>query len=156
MRKTAKVKGCQIVSLPRRPVGRPKKILDLRKLDSLKVAVPESAESAIESLLIFDARCLDAETRRELLRIIPQMVRIREAWKAEYLECGCISCHKKKPWYGAGGLCVACHGRLGQRMRKRYKKQMARRDLPAELAAFTETLTAKFSAAQRLLNGGDE
>ena len=156
MRKTAKVEVCQSVSLPPRRAGRPKKILDLRKLDSVIVAVPDSVESAIENLLIFDARCLDAETRRELLRIIPQMVRIREAWKAEYLECGCISCHKKKPWYGAGGMCVACSGRYGQRMRKRYRKLMAGRDLAAELAAFAGALTLKFSAAQELLNGDDE
>jgi hypothetical protein len=33
---------------------------------------------------------------------------------------------------------------------------MAGRDLPAELATFTEALTLKFSVAQRLLNGDDE
>jgi len=47
-------------------------------------------------MMIFDARCLDKDTRQELLRILPQLVHIRRAWRAEYMECGCTSCHKKK------------------------------------------------------------
>ena len=174
----------------RRGPGRPKKIL--------------------ESLLIFDARCLDAATRQELLRILPQLVHVRRAWRAEYTECGCPCCQKPDPtvaiaarlrrrgstwteiydatavnaassaerkrfresvrWklehldvperkpshrYGAGGLCDRCSGRIYQRMLKRYRKLTAGRDLPAEVAAFTDALMLKFNAAQRLLNGDD-
>jgi hypothetical protein len=142
------------IEAPKR-VGRPKKILDLRKLNKVRVAVPASAELAIESLLIFDARCLDVTTRQELLRIVPQLVRVRHAWRAEYMECGCSSCHKKNACYGAGGYCGTCWNRIYQRMRQRYRKQMAGRDLPAEEAAFTEALTLRFGTAQRLLNGGE-
>jgi hypothetical protein len=149
MRKLAKVEV--ILQEPRRP-GRPKRIPDLRKLDSIKVAEPESPEQALESLLIFDARCLDKDTRQELLRILPQLVHIRRAWTAEYMECGCASCHKKKPCYGAGGFCVACQGRIYQRMRKRYRKAMQGRNLPAELATFKDVLCLRYNAAQRLFN----
>lgn len=139
----------------RRHAGRPKKILDLRKLGKVRVAVPESAERAIESLLIFDARCLDVATRQELLRLLPGLVHVRRAWRAEYMECGCVSCHKKNASYGAGGFCNTCWGRIYQRMLKRYRKLMTGRDLPAEVAAFTDALMLKFNAAQRLLNGDD-
>jgi hypothetical protein len=155
MTKLTKVEVLMPAPPERRRLGRPKKILDLGKLDKIKVAVPESAEDAIATLLVFDARCLDMETRQELLRVTPQLVHVRRAWRAEYMECGCLSCHKKKEWYGAGGLCAACHSRIGQRMRNRYRKLMAGRDLPAELATFTEALSLKFNVAQRLLNGDD-
>ena len=205
-------KLAKVQVLPERPIpfGRPKKILDLRKLAKVKVALPESSERAIENLFIFDARCLDVATRQELLRILPPMVQIRRAWRAEYMECGCLACQKPDPtvaiaarlrrrgsswadiyeitavtaathrerklfensvrWklkhldaperkpsdlYGAGGFCARCTMRIYQRMLKRYRKQMAGRDLPAELAAFTDALMLKYNAAQRLLNGED-
>lgn len=147
----------QLVLRKRGPgAGRPKKILDLRQLDRIKTPVFATPESAMESLLIFDARCLDAETRRELLRVLPQILRIRKAWRAEYMECGCISCHKKITAYGAGGFCRRCWGRIFKRMHRRYRTLMAGRDLPAELKTFTEALTLKFSAAQMLLGGNDD
>jgi hypothetical protein len=139
----------------RRGPGRPKKILDPRKLDKIEVMEPESPEQAIESLLIFDARCLDKDTRYELLRILPQLVHISHAWRAEYMECGCISCHKKKAGYGAGGFCNACWGRIYKRMRNRYRKAMHGRNLPAELATFKDALCQRYNAAQRLFNGED-
>lgn len=148
MEKLAKAKTMVVRGRP----GRPKKILDLRKLDKIRVATPESPEQAIETLLIFDARALDVATRQELVRLLPGIVHIRRAWRAEYMECGCISCHEKKRLYGAGGFCGRCWGRIYMRMRKRYRKLMAGRDLPAELATFKEALTLKFSTAQRLLN----
>lgn len=152
MKKLAKVEAM----LPaRRRLGRPKKILDLRKLDKIKLATPASPEQAIESLLIFDARALDMATRQELLRLLPQLVHVRRAWRAEYMECGCISCHEKKRLYGAGGFCGRCWGRIYMRMHKRYRKLMAGRDIPAELAMFKDALCLKFNTAQRLLNGGD-
>jgi hypothetical protein len=153
MTKFAKI---EMIKSERRPPGRPKKILDHRKLDSIQVAKPESPEQAIESLLIFDARCLDKGTRQELLRLLPELVHIRRAWRAEYMECGCISCHKKNPCYGAGGFCGTCWGRIYQRMHKRYRKAMQGRNLPAELATFKDALCLRYNAAQRLFNGGDE
>lgn len=206
MRKLAKLEA-----LPeRRRPGRPKKIFDHRKLDSIQVVKPESPEQAIESLLIFDARFLSKDTRQELLRILPQLVHIRRAWRAEYMECGCHGCQKPDPtvtiaarlrrrgatwkdiyeitalsataaqrkrfqeavyWklahfdvltrqpshtYGAGGFCSRCLARIYQRMHKRYRKLMAGRDLPAELAIFKDALCLRYNAAQRLLNGDDE
>jgi hypothetical protein len=139
-----------------RHAGRPKKILDLRKLEGIQLPVLESPLHAIESLLIFDARCLHRETRQQLLLLLPQIVHIRRAWRAEYMECGCISCHKKKAGYGAGGFCNACWGRIYGRMRLRYRKLMAGRDLPAEMAQFRDALQLKYNAAQRLFNGSDE
>jgi hypothetical protein len=136
---------------PKRPPGRPKQVLDHRKLDHIEPPVFASPEVAIESLLIFDARNLDSETRWELLRVIPEILRIQHAWRAEFMECGCISCHKKTPVYGAGGFCGRCFARIYQRMRLRYRKLMAGRDVTAELATFKEALTLRYSAAQRLL-----
>jgi hypothetical protein len=140
---------------PSKRAGRPKKMLDLRKFDSIKAPKMESPLRAFESLLIFDARCLDRETRQELLRLVPQLVHIRRAWRAEYMECGCTSCHKKKAGYGAGGFCNACWGRIYTRMRNRYRKAMKGRNLPAELAAFKDALQLRYNAAQRLFNGDD-
>ena len=150
MKKLAKVGQSEV-----RKLGRPKKILDLRRLDKIEVIVPESPEQAIESLLIFDARCLDKDTRQELLRILPQLVHIRRAWRAEYMECGCACCHKKKVDYGAGGFCNACARRIYMRMRNRYRKAMQGRNLPAELATFKDALCQRYNAAQRLFNGED-
>ena len=136
--------------------GRPKKILDHRKLDSIVEVLPQSPVEVMETLLIFDARCLDRETQQELLRILPQLVHVRRAWKAEYMEYGCISCHKKKPLYSSGGFCNTCATRLGWRMRKRYRKLMAGRNLAKEFAAFKEALCQRYDTAQRLFNGDDE
>jgi hypothetical protein len=137
------------------PAGRPKKILDHRKLDSIVEVLPASPVEMLETFLIFDARALDMETRQELLRILPQLVHIRRAWKAEYMECGCISCHKKRPDYASGGFCVACQGRILQRMRNRYRNVIKGRDLAQELATFKDALQLKYNAAQRLFNGDD-
>jgi len=152
MKKLAKVK---VLPPEKKRAGRPKKILDLRKLENIHVPVIESPLPAMESLLIFDARCLDKETRQELLRLVPQLVHIRRAWRAEYMECGCTSCHKKKAGYGAGGFCNACWGRIYMRMRNRFRKAMVGRDLPAELATFKDALCLRYNAAQRLFNGDD-
>jgi hypothetical protein len=141
---------------PKRPLGRPKKILDHRKLDSVVEVLPESPLERLETLLIFDARCLDMETRQELIRILPQLVHIRRAWKAEYMECGCVSCHKKKAGYGAGGFCNACRSRIYARMRNRYREAVKGRDLAQEFATFKDALCLRYNAAQRLFNGGDE
>lgn len=129
--------------------------IDLQKLDKVNVAVQESAAIAVESLLIFDARGLDKQTQQELLRILPELVHIRRAWKAHYLENGCVSCHKKRASYASGGFCVDCQGRILMRMRNRYRKLMVGRDLVAEVATFKDALCLRYNAAQRLL-AGDE
>lgn len=195
---------------PKRRPGRPKKILDHRKLDSIVEVLPESHVELLETLLIFDARSLERDTQRELLRLLPQLIHVRRAWKAHYLEHGCISCPKADerigiaarmrldhyPWgkifeivapsihthrdrkcfqsavywklehlnaraernpntYGSGGFCNACQTRILARMRKRYIKLMAGRDLPAEWATFKAALCLRYNAAQRLFNGDD-
>jgi hypothetical protein len=55
---------------------------------------PLSLPRNLDDLLIFDARFLDARTRRQLLRIFPRLLHIRRLWKKEYLESGCLSCQK--------------------------------------------------------------
>jgi hypothetical protein len=136
--------------------GRRKKIPDSPKPTTLKVAVPESPEAMIEQFIIFDARCLDWDTRQELLRILPQLIHVQRDWKAEYIEFGCVSCHRKAAWYGAGGFCNDCQRKYGKRMRNRFRKRLEGSNLLEESATYTEALTLKFSTAQRLLNGGDE
>jgi len=140
---------------PKPARGRPMKILDHRKLDSITVPEMESPLHAFESLLIFDARCLDRHARNELMGFIPQLLHIHRAWKAEYKECGCISCHEKREGYGTGGFCNACWARIYQRMKNRFRKAVEGRDLPAELAAFKDALQLKYNAAQRLFNGDE-
>jgi len=152
MKKLVKV---EVMPSERKRVGRPKKILDLRKLESIEVPVFELHALAIESRLIFDARALDRPTSQELLSLLPQLVHIRRAWRAEYMECGCISCHKKNAGYGAGGFCNRCWGRIYQRMRIRFRKATEGRDLPAELATFKDALSLRYNAAQRLFNSDD-
>ena len=82
-----------IIPAPR-PVGRPKKPLDHQKVQRLPEVLPKNPIEALEALLIFDARMLDRETQQELIRILPQLVHVRHAWKAHFLERGCPSCPK--------------------------------------------------------------
>jgi hypothetical protein len=44
-----------------------------------------------------DARCLDRDTQHKLLALLPELIHIRHAWKAEYMECGCPGCQKPDP-----------------------------------------------------------
>jgi hypothetical protein len=191
-------------------MAHPKKIFDHQKLDSIVEVLPESPVEALEAFLIFDARALEQDTQRELMRVLPQIIHIRRAWKAHYLKYGCTSCRKADErfaiaarmrlggfnwsevfdivapnlhtrrdrkcfenavrWkldhpkqraerhpsaYGAGGFCDACYGRIYLRMRNRFRKVMAGRDLPAELATFKDALSLRYNAAQRLFNGED-
>ena len=135
----------------KRPPGRPKKLFDLAKLAGVKVLAPESLAQAIEQLVIFDSRFADAETCRELVKIMPQLLIMRRAWRAHYAEYGCISCHKKRAPYQCGGLCVRCQGRLIQRMLNCFRNVGAGRDLNEELSS----ISRKYDAAQKLLNGDD-
>jgi DNA-directed RNA polymerase subunit RPC12/RpoP len=79
---------------PKRPPGRPKKTFDADKLESSVEVLPESPIQQLETLLIFDAKAMEVETQRELLRILPEIVQVRRMWKAHYLEYGCMSCPK--------------------------------------------------------------
>jgi len=135
-------------------MSRPQKPLDLRKVDKVTTVVVEPKD-ILESLLIFDARCLDRHTAHELLRILPELLHIRRAWKAHFLEYGCISCHKKNARYGSGGFCNTCHAKIMQRMLKRHRKLTAGRNIPQEIAELKDALLLRYNAAQRLL-GGEE
>jgi hypothetical protein len=126
--------------------------IDLKKLNNVKTAIPESIERRIEALFIFDARMLDSATRQELVRLLPELFSIRQAWKAHFAMYGCISCHRKKVEYASGGLCSTCLHRTLYRMKTCFRKIDAGRNTPGEIAA----LTRRFDAAQRLFNGGDE
>jgi hypothetical protein len=137
-------------SLQKKHPGRPKKLLDTRKLAEIQVVAPESTEQALEQALIFDARCMDADKRRELRRILPSLIHLQRAWKAEFMEYGCLSCHKKRVAYTAGGLCDSCAQRIGARLRLRFRRLTVGHDTERDVAA----LTNRFDAAQRLLNGG--
>jgi len=66
----------------------------VRLVDGVKVATVESPIRAIEDLLIFDARALDKPTQQDLLRIVPELIHIRRAWRAHYVAKGCLSCRK--------------------------------------------------------------
>jgi hypothetical protein len=48
-----------------------KQVINYKKLELISVPAPESAIQAFEDLMVFDARCLDKETRLELLRFSP-------------------------------------------------------------------------------------
>jgi hypothetical protein len=125
-----------------------KQIIDYKKLGLVRASVPESTLQAIEDLMVFDARCLDRATWHELLRVLPDLTRIRKAWKAHFTAHGCVSCHRKRTDYGAGGFCYDCLHRIATRMRICFRKVNAGRDTAAELA----TITRKADAARMLFN----
>lgn len=129
-----------------------RQVIDYKKLELVTVAAPESALQAVEDLMVFDARCLDKETWHELLRFLPELTRIRKAWKAHFTAHGCVSCRRKKTEYGAGGFCFTCLARITTRMRTCFRKIQAGRNVPEELGL----ITRRFDAAQRLFNGDDE
>lgn len=80
--------------VPTKRPGRPKKTFDHHKLDSIVEVLPKSPVESLETLLIFDARALERDTQHELLQLLPRLIHVRRAWKAHYLEHGCISCPK--------------------------------------------------------------
>jgi len=136
----------------RRRPGHPfSKVVPVKKV-SIEVTEPKSLEEALGNLLFLDARDLDRQTRKELLRVLPQLFQASRAWKARFAELGCLSCHRKKVPYGAGGLCDACHVRELHRMKAWYRKIGGD---SKTLAEFKEALTLKYNTAQRLL-GGEE
>jgi hypothetical protein len=88
------MKNAIVVPTERKLPGRPKKTLDTAKLESMVEVLPESPLERLETLLIFDAKAMKADTQRELMRILPEIISVRRAWKAHYLEHGCMSCPK--------------------------------------------------------------
>jgi len=138
-----------------RPIGRPRQVPSRAKIERVKTALPVTVAEVIENLLLFDCRQLDASTARELLRLIPELLQMRRAWRAHFAEYGCLTCHRKKTEYGAGGFCNRCVCRIGGRMRRHLRKIEAGRDIPAELATFKDALCLRYNAAQRLFNGAD-
>ena len=125
---------------------RKKQIINYKKLEEVQVLAPQSDLQALEDLMVFDARCLDKETRHELLRVLPDLTRIRKAWKAHFTVHGCVSCRRKRTDYGAGGFCYACLQRITTRMRTCFRNVNAGRDTAAELW----TITRKADAAWML------
>jgi hypothetical protein len=152
MNKLARAKTIVLARCP----GRPREVPTRAKLAMVKAVLPATVEEGFENLLLFDCRQIDASTARELVRLVPELLRMRRAWRAHFAEYGCLTCHRKKTEYGAGGLCSQCGCRIGGRMRRQLRQINAGRDIPAELATFKKALTLKHSTAQRLLNGGDE
>lgn len=73
-------------------MSRPKKPLDVQKLEKVPTVEPRSGVEAMQSLMVFDVRCLDRKTQQGLLRLLPGLVHIRRAWKAHFLEHGCLLC----------------------------------------------------------------
>lgn len=125
-----------------------KQIVDYKKLENVQVMAPQSALQVVEDLMVFDARCLDKETWRELLRVLPDLTRIRKAWKAHFSVHGCTCCHRKKTDYGAGGFCNNCLRRIATRMRTCFRKVNDGRDTAEELA----TITRRADAARMLFS----
>lgn len=126
-----------------------KHVINYKKLELVRVRAPESPLQAIEDLMIFDARCLDKATWHQLLRVLPDLRRIRKAWKAHFAEFGCLYCKRKKTVYAAGGLCHTCLSRITGRMRRCFRNIRADRNIPDEIAS----LSRRYDAAQRLFNG---
>lgn len=129
-----------------------KHIIRYEKLELVNTVATESPLQAMEDLMVFDARCLDRETWHQLLRVLPDLTRIRKAWKAHFAEFGCLICKRKKTEYGAGGLCWRCLARTTTRMRICFRQIDAGRDALEEIAA----LTRKADAARMLFSGDDE
>jgi hypothetical protein len=152
MNKLAKAKTIVLARLP----GRPRQIPNRTKIEKVKTALPATVEEVIENLFLFDCRQLDASTARELLRLVPELLQMRRAWRAHFAEYGCLTCHRRKTEYGAGGFCFRCVCRIGGRMRRQLRRIEAGRDIPTELATFKDALCLRYKAAQRLFNGGDE
>ena len=126
-----------------------KRTINYKKLELVRVMAPESALQAMEDLMVFDARCLDKQTWHALLRVLPDLTRIRKAWRAHFAEFGCVSCRRKKTEYGAGGFCFRCLARITTRMRTCFRKlDIGRQDA----AAFKDSLCLRYNAAQRLFN----
>lgn len=132
----------------------PKKhTIPYEKMELIKTVIPDSPLRGIEDLMVFDARCLDKQTRQALVSFLSELTRIRKAWKAHFAAFGCLSCKRKKVDYGAGGLCYRCLARTSHRMRACFWQVLDDgRNIPDEIAA----LNRRFEAAQRLFNEGDE
>jgi hypothetical protein len=72
----------------------------MTRLAKVEVMLPQASERKVDKLLVFDARCVDAGDRRELLRLFPQLVHLSRAWRVHFLEHGCLACPKPDPTVG--------------------------------------------------------
>jgi hypothetical protein len=130
---------------------RKKQVIEHKKLELVRTDAPLSPLQAVEDLMVFDARCLDRATWHDLVRVLPDLTRIRKAWKAHFASFGCVSCRRKKTEYGAGGFCYTCLARITGRMRRCFRNIGADRNMPDEIAS----LSRRYDAAQQLFNGDD-
>jgi hypothetical protein len=121
----------------------------MRKLAKIEPRKPDLVEPTTDDLLIFDARILDWNARRELQRVLPGLVHAGRYWAARFAKKGCLCCHRKKVPYGSGGLCERCRAREYDGIRGWYSKRFASRDLDKEVNA----LSLRFDVAQMLFNG---
>jgi hypothetical protein len=130
--------------------GNQPRVLKLRKV-SVEVELPSAPDFELANLLLFDSRAIDAETKKELLRLFPALVQNSRAWTARFAEHGCVACHRRKVPYGAGGFCNRCQVRELRRMQKWYRNNVDR-DTTEEMWS----IVRKLNAAQALLNGDEE
>jgi hypothetical protein len=70
-----------------------------KKLAKIEVLSAEVSEKRLDDLLVFDARCIDAETMRELVRQWPRLRQVQRAWSLRFEQRGCLACGngKKNP-----------------------------------------------------------
>jgi hypothetical protein len=68
----------------------------MQKLAKVQIMAPNLAAEKVDDLLVFDAVCLDVQSRQELLRLMPKLVHIRTARKDIFRERGC-DCSKPDP-----------------------------------------------------------
>jgi transcription elongation factor Elf1 len=132
---------CDLCNLRRRA----KTYHSTRVLGAVEVTPPRSALQAMEDLMVFDARCLDQETKCafQALRTRDRPGKTRSNACVEH---GCVSCHRKKTEYGAGGFCYRCLARITTRMRTCFREIDVGRDIPDEIFS----ISRKYNAAQRL------
>lgn len=127
-----------------------KKVIN-KKLELVRVSPPQSGLETVEELMVFDARCLDKETRMELRHILPGLLNVTRAWQVYFSVHGCLLCGQDDAGYGAGGFCNECKQIVYNRMRTCVRRVKAHRNIPDDIAA----LSRKFDVAQQLFNGGD-
>lgn len=69
----------------------------MNKLAKVEVMMSKPVARKIDELLVFDARCVDDNMRREILRLLPQLIDLRHAWRALFRRYGCMACKPADP-----------------------------------------------------------
>lgn len=64
---------------------------------TVEMMLPGEMERKLDELLVFDARCIDAQTKRELLRLFPKLTHLRRAWREHFEKYGCLGCRDPQP-----------------------------------------------------------